>query len=101
MDASETGTNKPVGPYRAHPDVVWRDVGGEVVLLNVETGHYFGLDRVGGRVWGLIQSAEAGVTLDALCGAVQQEFDVDQSTAVADLTALIEQLKTQRLIVTG
>jgi hypothetical protein len=101
MDASVTGSDKPKGPYRAHPDVVWRDVGGEIVLLNVETGHYFGLDQVGGRVWALLQAAEGGLTLEALATAVRLEFEVDPPTATADLTALIADLEAHHLVIAG
>lgn len=31
--------------------VTWRDLGGDVVILNVETGVYFGLDGSGGQIW--------------------------------------------------
>ena len=101
MDASPTGTDKPTGAYRAHPDVVWRDVDGEIVLLNVETGHYFGLDPVGGRVWTLLHASESGLTLEALADAVSQEFDVDRPTALTDLTALIGELEAHHLLVAG
>lgn len=31
--------------------VTWRDLAGDVVILNVETGVYFGLDGAGGQIW--------------------------------------------------
>ena len=31
--------------------VIWRDLRGDVVILNVGTGVYFGLDGSGGQIW--------------------------------------------------
>jgi hypothetical protein len=89
-------------PIRPHPDVVWREVDGEVVLLNVVTGQYFGLDAVGSQVWMLLQSAGPnGANLPALCALVTAAFEVDTATAERDLTALISDLISQQLLVAG
>jgi hypothetical protein len=98
MDANPSLT----GQIRVHPDVVWRDVDGEIVLLNVVTGQYFGLDEVGSRVWMLLeQDGEAGTSLATLQGRVVAEFDVAESTALADLTSLMQQLLEQQLVIAG
>jgi len=36
-------------------DVVFRELDGEAVILNLETGTYFGLDTVGTRIWQFCQ----------------------------------------------
>ena len=36
------------------PDVAFRDLDGEAVLLNLATGTYFGLNEMGTRMWHLI-----------------------------------------------
>ena len=36
------------------PDVVFRDLDGEAVLLNLALGIYFGLNEVGTRMWNLL-----------------------------------------------
>jgi hypothetical protein len=88
------------GAILPHPDVVWREVDGEVVLLNVVTGQYFGLDAVGSQVWILLQSAGSkGVNLDTLCSLVSSQFEVDPGTAERDLTTLINELLAQQLLV--
>ena len=33
------------------PDVVFRELDGEAVILNLETGLYFGLNEMGTRIW--------------------------------------------------
>lgn len=96
MDSNFT----PNSAILPHPDVVWREVDGEVVLLNVVTGQYFGLDAVGSQVWILLQSAgPQGSNLHNLCSLVTGQFDVDTPTAERDLTALITDLLAQKLLV--
>jgi len=93
---------QPAGYIRVHKDVVWRDVDGEIVLLNVVTGQYFGLDEVGSRVWMLLQQdGEAGTQLSNLQDRVLAEFDVDPPTALADISALVAQLLAQELVTVG
>jgi len=41
-------------------DVVFRDLAGEAVILNLASGIYFGLNEVGTRMWNLL--AEHGST---------------------------------------
>lgn len=86
-------------PIRPHADVVWRDVDGEVVLLNVVTGQYFGLDPIGSEAWRLLQaSGDSGLTVQALAASLQATYDVDAETAERDLNALVDELAAQQLL---
>ena len=77
-------------------DVLFRELDGEAVLLNLKTGTYFGLDPVGTRMWQLIaeQRSLAGV-LDALAG----EYDADRGVLEADLLELSRRLCASGLCV--
>ena len=77
-------------------DVVTREVGGELVLLDLNSGQYFGLDAVGGRIWELL--AESPRDLKQLCDQIEAEFDAPRDRIEADLLALASQLKEQELI---
>ena len=78
------------------PDVVFRDVAGETMILNLTTAIYFGLDEVGTRAWQLL--VEKG-TLSEVSGAMAAEFDAPADVITADLTALFETLLQKGLIV--
>ena len=39
----------------ASPDQVSSDLAGEIVMLNLASGTYYGLDEVGARIWNLVQ----------------------------------------------
>ncbi|MGH7897295.1 MAG: PqqD family protein, partial [Candidatus Binatia bacterium] len=66
-------------------DVVWRELDGEEVLVNLARGTCFTLDPVGTRIWQLI--GEHG-TLSRVAGALIAEFDVDEKLVERDLLAL-------------
>lgn len=78
-------------------DVVFRDLAGESVLLNLSTGTYFGLDAVGTRLWHLI--AEHGST-ELVIETLLAEYDVDALRLQKDVEALIDQLLAKGLLTT-
>ncbi|MRD46820.1 PqqD family protein [Caenimonas koreensis] len=75
--------------------VMARRVGEEVVLLDLLTGTYFGLDPVGSRVWDLLA---AGHSLAQVSGVVIDEYDVTPEAFGKDLEALLRDLQARGLI---
>ena len=75
--------------------VVAAELEDEAVLLNVETGLYFGLDAVASEVWKLL---EQGATEHDICERVLSEFDADPSQLQADLSAFLDQLVEHALV---
>lgn len=82
-------------PIRVGDDIVFHDLDGEVVLLNLKSGVYFGLDPVGSRVWGLIDGRR---TADDIVAALTTEYDVDTSTCTADVASLLAALRHNGLV---
>ncbi len=80
----------------ANEDVVAREVGGELVLLDLGSGTYFGLNTVGGHIWQLLEAGDQ--TIAALCDAVEAEFDVDRDTVERDVAVLASQLVENGLV---
>lgn len=83
---------------RVSDDVLFQDLHGEAVLLNLKTGVYFGLDAVGSRVWELLA---ADGRLSNVLEAVTAEFDVSREQGAADLVALAAELAEHGLVVLG
>jgi hypothetical protein len=76
-------------------DVMFRDLDGEAVILNLDTGTYFGLNAVGTRIWGLIeQHGRLDAVLDELC----REYDATPAQLEKDLLELVERLEDARLV---
>ena len=78
------------------PDVLFRELVGEAVLLDLKTQRYYGLDEVGTRIWQLLQ--EQGRT-DAVLAALCAEYDVDEARLRRDLSVFIGELADAGLIV--
>lgn len=80
---------------RISPDVLFQEVSGETVLLDLASENYFGLDAVGTRIWILLnEGASIGKVLDTL----EREYDVDRSVLEDDVAGLLENLAEARLI---
>ncbi|MEZ5577320.1 MAG: PqqD family protein [Candidatus Competibacteraceae bacterium] len=78
--------------------VVTRQVGDETVLLNLESGTYFGLDPVGSR---FLELLEAEGTLAAVLAKMLEEFDVTEAQLEADLLRLADEMLASGLLVTA
>lgn len=81
--------------FAIRQSVLSRPVGDEAVILELESGAYFGLDPVGARIWALIGE---GTTFGDLCEIVTTEYEVDQARLKRDVEALIAELAKQRLL---
>jgi len=76
-------------------DVLFHELDGEAVLLNLQTGKYFGLDPMGTRIWQyLVEYGSPGTVYNKLL----EEYDVDAERLRADLLALVDQLEAHGLI---
>ena len=77
------------------PEVLFQEVNGEAVLLDLASENYFGLDEIGTRVWALLESGSSiGETMDTL----MDEYDVERETLENDVGELLETLSQAGLI---
>jgi len=83
-------------PLKISEDVVFRELDGEAVILNLVTGIYFGLDAVGTRMWQLI---EQHGDLAKVLAVLRDEYDAPPSTLEADLVRLAGELADRGLVV--
>ena len=79
----------------AADDQISSDLAGEIVMLNLKNGSYYGLDGVGARVWGLIQSP---LPVAAVRDVIQSEYAVDPDRCESDLLVLLRELAAAELI---
>jgi hypothetical protein len=80
---------------RAKDSIISAELENEAVLLNVETGIYFGVDAVGTRIWKLL---EEGSTEEDIFSKLQQEYEVDPTVLRADLTEFLDLLQSNELV---
>ena len=80
------------------PDVIFRTVGEESVLLHLKSETYLGLDPVGTRMWTLLSGSES---IQDAYQALLREYDVDSLQLRRDLENFISKLIENDLILTG
>ncbi|OFV95355.1 MAG: hypothetical protein A3F68_12365 [Acidobacteria bacterium RIFCSPLOWO2_12_FULL_54_10] len=80
---------------RTCQDVVFREIDGEGVLLNLKTGIYFGLNATGTRIWNLIE--QHGSLLN-VAEAMKSEYDVNPTILEQNLIELMGQLLERGLV---
>jgi len=71
------------------------DLSGEVVILNLDSGVYYGLDLVGARIWDLIQAPKTVMEIRAV---LLEEYEVEPERCERDLLVLLQSLATEGLI---
>jgi len=77
------------------PDVIFRLLDGEAVLLNLKTGNYFGLDPIGTRAWELILEHRS---LERVHSALLEEYEVEADRLAQDLLALVSECCAKGLV---
>ena len=73
-----------------------QEVDGEMVLLDMNSENYFGLDEVGSSIWQAIE-AEEGM-LERVLEVLLEEYDVEESVLKHDLLVFVDKLAESGLV---
>jgi hypothetical protein len=76
-------------------DLVACDLDGETALMSVANGKYYGLDPIASRIWVLREEARP---VTAMCGLLQEEFDVEPTQCEQDVLAFLNEMAQDNLI---
>lgn len=79
------------------PDVLFQEINGEGVILDLASSSYFGLDEVGVQLWQLLQSDPS---LPAACAALLSAYDVESAQLEQDVARLVAELTDAGLVKT-
>lgn len=80
---------------RISRDVLCQEVEGEAVLLDLDSGKYFGLNEVGTRFWEL--AARTG-DVSEIFTRMLDEYEVDEETLAGDLDDFLGDVSSAGLI---
>jgi hypothetical protein len=75
--------------------LVASDLDEKKVMMNIESGKYFGLDSVGSRIWVLLEKPH---TVRELALDLLKEYDVEENTCLKDVLVFLNKLYDQGLI---
>lgn len=79
----------------ATDEQVSTSVGGEVVILGMHDGVYYGLDAVGTLLWSLLKEPRL---VAEIVERITAEFDVDAIRCERDVLALLEDLTARGIV---
>ena len=78
------------------PDsVMFRELEGESVILDLDSDSYFGLDQIGTKMWEAVTEADS---IQAAYDVLLEEYEVEADTLRADLSELLDTLLARGLI---
>ena len=81
--------------YIQNKEVIQSRIGDEIVMLDVESGFYFGLNSVASVIWDMMKEK---VDFDTMVDALMNEFDIDRSTCESDTLELLGQMAEKKII---
>jgi hypothetical protein len=70
-------------------------LGGEVAILDLKAGTYYGLDAVGAQVWELIQEPKR---VSEVRDAILEEYEVEPDRCERDVITLLQRLADEGLV---
>ena len=77
------------------PDLVFAPMDGELVMMSIEHGEYYGVGGVGSRVWELL---EQPITVEDITAVICDEFDVEADRCREDINGFARQLLEMGLV---
>lgn len=77
------------------PDALFQEVNGELVILDLASEKYFGLDALGTRIWQLLNENQS---LGEVKEIILSEYDVSQKQLDADINQLLDSLQQAGLV---
>ncbi|WP_166503370.1 PqqD family protein [Modestobacter italicus] len=75
--------------------VTWREVDGEVIVLDLRTSEYLGINEAGNLLW---RALADGATTAGLAGALVERFGIDPARAEADVGAFLTEARARQLL---
>jgi hypothetical protein len=82
--------------YQLADHVSLTEVDDEAVLLDLNSGAYYGLNHVGAMLMSYLQEQK---TPEFACAAIAEQYQTPHITVTRDIELLLQQLLEQKLIV--
>lgn len=71
------------------------DMNGEKVMLDIESGKYYNLGAIGGRIWDI---SEKPVTVDEIVAVLVQEYEVEPEVCKQQVSTFVEKMLQEGLV---
>jgi hypothetical protein len=77
------------------PSVLTAEVDGEIVMMSIEQGRYFGLDDIGSDIWNRLDTP---CSFAELIDRLARDYDADRAAIAADVRALLGRMAEQDVV---
>lgn len=75
--------------------VSWRELDGQIVVLDLESSKYVTVSGAGAVIW---EHLVPGASVDQIVEALVEVFDIDEATARSDTESFIDDLRQRNLL---
>lgn len=76
-------------------DLIAQELEGELVMLDMRSGHYFGLDPIASAIWSRLDKP---ITLQALCDSLTADYAVPFEQCLSDVSSFLDELLEKDLV---
>jgi len=93
------GTKKEITPdtiLQRKAGMLFNEIDGEVVMLSIENSEYYGMDKVGSRIWELL---EHPLSLKELVKKLTEEYEVSEEQCSLDTLEFLRKLTEKKLVI--
>ena len=87
--------HNPLTRYKASSNHLYSEIGSEAVILDLQSGVYYGLNETGNQIWHWLQTSK---TRSELYKLLLDEYDVPLEKATSDLQSLLQEMVNTGLI---
>jgi hypothetical protein len=77
-------------------DLEWRELEGEIVVLDLRRSTYLAVNRIGALLWPRLLG---GTTRDSLVQTLVEDFGLASPEAESDVSVFLQQLREQELLI--
>jgi len=81
--------------YSQNKEIMQSKIGEDVVMLDIDTGFYFGLDAVGSTIWSHLSHP---ISFEELISRLMSKYDIDQETCETETRLFLKQLLEKNII---
>jgi len=76
-------------------EVVAAEMDGEIVMISIENGKYYGMDSIASRIWELIEAPKSVAEVVRILG---EEYEVKQQQCQEDILGFLNCLHKEGLV---
>ena len=77
-------------------EIIFSSLDEETVMMSIEKGLYYGLDKVGRRLWEML---ETPCLVSDMCGRLVDEYDVSPEQCSSDVLVFLDRMIENSLVI--